>query len=118
MKISNALVLIILLSSGCVSHSPGGICELHGVPLRSDTVPIIYGLRQYSAGYRDIQKACFPNARQDVGGGCSVKDLKTATVEFCPKCREVKSTIDSALEAFRSEAREEGRRSALVMDKK
>lgn len=67
------------------------LCEVHHVALGSDTVPISYGMPMPSELERlQASFTQFPNAKTQVLGGCVIEDNspQTATVSFCPQCRE------------------------------
>jgi hypothetical protein len=64
-------------------------CEVHGIVLETDTVPIAYGLYRFDESERDARKKDFPNACSFVLGGCVIRPSspRYQTVEFCPTCR-------------------------------
>lgn len=64
-------------------------CEVHGVALQTEDVPIMYGLMGAMPGFYEAQKRAFPHASSVVMGGCIVSDNspKFQTVKFCPQCR-------------------------------
>jgi hypothetical protein len=86
-----------------MSEVDGERCPVHGVPLRRDEVPVVYGLIKASPGFLKAQKAYFPLARTFISGGCVVDHERTQeSVEYCPKCRE-------ALRAWNDSCRRAGK---------
>lgn len=66
---------------------PGAVCEIHGVPLLVDIVPISFGKPDTDS--ESEQHQLFPNARSSVGGGCGVQGPRRARVSYCPECRKM-----------------------------
>ncbi len=71
---------------------PSSYCKVHGVGLKSDWVPVIYGEPGYVPGYHQASKD-FPNGDTKVEGGCvSTPDSpKTQLISFCKACRKAKA---------------------------
>lgn len=65
-------------------------CNVHARWLRRDVVPIVYGLLVHPKGYAEAWQTEFANANSYVSGGCVVmpNSPKTATVFYCPACRD------------------------------
>ena len=80
-------------------------CEVHGVRLRRDCVPIIGGDGWNSPPYEEQAKN-FPNANTQVLAGCMRGPERTQEVLYCKTCRKV--------QAKWYEARDAARRAALL----
>jgi len=65
-------------------------CPVHGVPMCTDSVPIVYGLPLITQEFSRAQADLFPCANTSRGGGCLVQQEAQATVRYCPRCREEK----------------------------
>jgi hypothetical protein len=66
---------------------PGGICEVHNVPMQQAVVPIRYGLIRPTRAEVEARLKLFPHAASSYHAGCVVKEAKTARVSICPQCR-------------------------------
>jgi hypothetical protein len=70
------------------TEPPGFRCKVHQAALRTDYVPIEYGLiRESEQDQRDRPKL-FPRANERYLGGCEPKEPRTAKVSYCPACRQ------------------------------
>ena len=68
------------------------ICPLHNIPLRRDTVPVIYGLFRFDTEQKTEHQAhqkLFPKSGFFVFGGCSFDDKAELTYDimYCDVCR-------------------------------
>jgi hypothetical protein len=70
---------------------PNAICEIHGIKLQSDIVPITYGLRRFTNEERNAHRLSFPHASSEYNEGCMDKGARRARVSFCPSCRKAES---------------------------
>lgn len=68
-------------------------CEVHGVPLQKDIVPLSYGRVPASreSGFK-ASRSLFPNANRSVQGGCVIANYDKAEVLFCGQCRSAEQT--------------------------
>lgn len=78
-----------------------GVCSLHGLKMENRRVPVVYGLREFAPGLLEVRSREFPNAFDDVGGGCEVGPKTETQVFECPECRRkrdiwMKSNKDSS----------------------
>jgi hypothetical protein len=67
---------------------PGVFCKVHRAPLRTDLVPIEYGLIRPSEQQERARPKLFPWANERYPGGCEPKEPQTARVSYCASCRE------------------------------
>jgi hypothetical protein len=65
-------------------------CELHGLDLALDVVPIEGGYVDQDEEYVTAHKTLFPNAASVIGGGCLPMEETHARVKYCPACRAAK----------------------------
>jgi hypothetical protein len=70
---------------------PGGVCQVHNVPLQIGVVPINYGLVRPTKEEVDAYQKLFPHARSEYQRGCVVEKEKRARVSFCPECRKAEA---------------------------
>lgn len=68
------------------------ICEIHGIQMIREALPVIYGLpteEDHATYFRDIET--HPHGMDVVFGGCVVPDPRRETilVFVCPSCREI-----------------------------
>ncbi len=64
-------------------------CELHGVELLEDIVPVRWGGdRPLPERYAREMLKNFPNANPVHPGSCEPRQARRARVRYCPKCRE------------------------------
>jgi hypothetical protein len=74
--------------------SISSVCQLHKVTMSKKVVPIEYGRARfagYEAELRDVQRMQFPNARDEVLGGCVVGVETSEEVWECAECRRAKN---------------------------
>ena len=90
-----AAASIALVNYGCETiedaTEPGASCELHGIPLQQELVPIVYGKPRIDLDESEARQKLFPHARTSCGGGCMVKDARRARVSYCPECRKAEA---------------------------
>jgi hypothetical protein len=98
-----SIVLSLLLLASCATtrdpttHDQApGTCEVHGVALRTDTVPIVYGLVRSSPATIKAREASFPHAETEVLGGCVVREDQFAQVKYCPECHKAKAQWEAS----------------------
>jgi hypothetical protein len=67
-------------------------CEVHGVLMPIDVIPIISGYPPPGTGIdRDEATRTFPNAHDVFAGGCMPRPETHARVTYCPVCRRAKA---------------------------
>ena len=65
-----------------------GVCELHHVPMDDRVVQVSYGLPMRDDKYVAAMGRAFPNAEDDVNGGCDPSaGLRKAHIFVCPECK-------------------------------
>jgi hypothetical protein len=64
------------------------VCPVHDQPLRSEDVPIVYGLIHFTQGHVQAREMWFPFANEVAYDGCCVGPQQRATVLFCDACRQ------------------------------
>jgi hypothetical protein len=65
------------------------VCELHGMLLEWDRVPVYYGLMLYDINDKEL----FPYSNKWVGGGClGGGEPRYGFIRYCQRCREAEST--------------------------
>jgi hypothetical protein len=84
----------------------GWACPVHGELLRTEQVPILYGLYRHPSDYHQARKELFPRANAVAYGGCLVGPRKLQAIRYCEACRI----------AMASWASETGLRSGLPPD--
>ena len=98
MRRTAILVLLVMFAAGCASRAgydadTTRTCPAHGLSLRDDTVPILYGLpaELVDEGYAETRRELFPYANTWTWGGCvTIKGElrpRSAKVRYCPQCR-------------------------------
>lgn len=71
------------------------ICEVHGVYMSVEQVPLIYGLLEHTSHWHR-GRAVAPHARWEIGGGCVGGPDTVDTVVrtyICPKCVELEEKL-------------------------
>jgi hypothetical protein len=90
------------LAESPVTHSevtppaPQTLCEVHGVPMFKESVPVLYGYAPHAFPYElrpDYFKAekQFPHAARWYYAGCVFRDKWFEEVDVCPICRAAQS---------------------------
>ena len=65
----------------------GGVCEIHHIPMEKKVVQVSYGYPMRDDKYVAAMARGFPNAEEDVNGGCDPSDgPRKASVFVCPEC--------------------------------
>ncbi|CAN5401378.1 hypothetical protein BH10PLA2_BH10PLA2_04650 [soil metagenome] len=92
---------LFLVGLGCTANQseedltiPGGVCEVHHIPLLIDKVRINYGKQAFNSREEADRAKHFPNAKSSVsGGGCVITETSklTARVSYCPECRKAET---------------------------
>ena len=65
------------------------VCEVHGCPMTTRSVRVMYGLRRglkQSPGYLFARRDRYPHCGDWVNGGCIVREARTARKAVCPEC--------------------------------
>ncbi|MBX7171147.1 MAG: hypothetical protein K1X72_09325 [Pyrinomonadaceae bacterium] len=67
-------------------------CELHKVLMKTEVLPIGYGLRvwndeNFGKKYEKAENKLFRNANSEIGGGCVDNGIKEQETYFCEICR-------------------------------
>ena len=70
--------------------APYGSCDVHRLPLKIASVPILYGLPDFDPVVMQAEESLFPHARRSYEAGCLVgpSSPKQTRMRFCPKCRD------------------------------
>jgi hypothetical protein len=63
-------------------------CEVHGVVLQKDVVPLDYGLIGFDFKEAKARRSLFPHSRFNLNGGCVVDRYTRAEVLYCDQCRK------------------------------
>lgn len=65
------------------------VCEVHGCPMATRAVRVVYGLRRglkQSPVYFAARRALFPNNDDWWNGGCIMREVRSRDKPVCPQC--------------------------------
>ncbi|HQR07903.1 MAG TPA: hypothetical protein PLN21_13830 [Gemmatales bacterium] len=66
----------------------GKVCEIHGIKLLPDVVPLYFGYYVYERDYLEAMIHKFPHAKEEFFCGCGDPGLTTARIGYCIECRK------------------------------
>jgi hypothetical protein len=71
------------------------VCEVHGCPMPTRAVRVVYGLRRglkQSPAYLAARRAGFPHCDDWSNGGCVVREVRSRSRPVCPECVAARDT--------------------------
>jgi hypothetical protein len=69
------------------ADAPPALCKVHHAAMRTERVPIHYGMPVNAPARYEAERKLFPNSRRVVLGGCEVRKETHTELPVCATCR-------------------------------